>query len=339
MTEEVKPKASLTGPGKQSAAVPEEVKPKTSTASGKKSTTGPKQSNPAPAPTEQVRASASAPQGKSKGSVTAEPLKKSDLGPKVPPEPEPPKQLEICDLPQNVQCELDCHCRFSRYCQDLENERKRRNDEPRPSIENRNGFYKALEECCYDCRYCPYVIYNRWADNRPKYARNQYPLTTTQKSDYRPFKATDPENDIRIMGMIRGWGLGPDFLHHPHLDSVSSPEELTLYRHTYNNSDCCRKKSIMPYYDYPNSNCCARINMCNTENECNYMRVIPREYRRKFTQLGNEPIPYSTNDSRVSAYSYKHDDYPKINELYYKPQRFVGHPRYHEPPNHFDCLR
>jgi len=155
---------------------------------------------------------------------------------------------------------------------------KMKSDRGNFSIELRQAFIKADEECCYNCNYCPHVVVKRYVAERAKYARLQYPLTTTYKSDYRPFKPSLPENDIKIMSMVRNWGVGPGFLHHAHLDSMSSPDVETLYQATYKPEDCCAKK-----VENTQRYLCAGDSQCTSKTE---------RFQRKFTLLGTNPEPH-----------------------------------------------
>jgi len=162
------------------------------------------------------------------------------------------------------------------------------------SIETRVAFTRADEECCYNCNYCPYVVLKRYISDRAKYARNQYPLTTTYKSDYRAFKPSLPDNDIKIMALIRNWGIGPDFLHHPHLDTMSSPQPETLYQQTNKRFDCCAggKKNILQQLPGGGRNLCAGDSYHSQQQPNCSIRGPHEAYRHKFTLLGNNPQPH-----------------------------------------------
>jgi len=178
---------------------------------------------------------------------------------------------------------------------------------PEAFIELIPAFCKPLVECCYDCRYCSNLIVRRWANERAKYARRQYPLTSTYKSDYKAFKPSSPENDIRVMAQIRNWSSGPDFLHHAHLHSGSSPEAYESYDQcTYDPADCCPKKNILNHHMRCKLQCCAGGDHA----------VVPREYCRKFPILGCDgridPNSCRGDASDRSCY-YRAHEFPRYN--------------------------
>jgi len=213
-------------------------------------------------------------------------------GSKVPTEAPPPEK-EVCDLTIEQACEPKCCCPKAKERAAANENRKHRalkdlfGEMPELQLENRCSFFKPLEECCHNPLYCSHITYNRYAYDKAMYARNQYPQVTTYQTDYKPFKTAEPDNDVRIMCLIRGWGLGPDFLHHAHLDSISSPEPYQRYFGAYDGSDCCPKKNILDEHRFKRRRPWAG-DACSQQILPDYSAINPG-YRRKFTLLGENP--------------------------------------------------
>jgi len=123
----------------------------------------------------------------------------------------------------------------------------------RNSIERQmNCFDPKCPECeCKDARYCRRDILNNWVDDKWKWSRNRNPMQTSYQDNYRAFKASPPEIDIRVMGRIRNNGLGPDYTYHTHTTGVDAPEPIDMYYPRYKPGDCCPGKEPQPFTMQP----------------------------------------------------------------------------------------